>query len=867
MVSRADLLLLLSRRWSDAGGDSSVVSGESELLAQQLQLGIGPAVLVPSGPDFSSGQLPNPEQEQQREQQTALELRRLLKITAVESAASEAPDAPVYWKWTSPPPAAPKPRLLAQWPELWERLRRLPGFQDPRGPVDVQRLTDQVAARRPLEPVPRHPQVRGLRPLYVVMDVSHRLMSFVDDYFSVREGLIRDFPGLAPVFLDGADPRSLRVINREGIPIRGVSATIPSGSHTLVLGDIGFLAFDPNIRTLWVEWARELRRRDCECSLLFPGAPGHLRQLPPGLFQTLAWCRGRVGNQMATRHEQVTRLLQGVAPEKVVRPELLREIRELLGIQDPAAEAWFLQDARVVRHALYAKLKDFVKEQYREDFDQNFDSDTRRKILAAIRAQRYVVSETPELWFDVILGLSPESRQLLPEQDLRDAEAMLRELEKAIDREGNWQAPAIREWLQRMLFGFSNVAYAGDSDTAKRLRKLHRELLPESGSAPETPPGERPVESSRGMIRLQADKPNCLTLEWLPDGIPKDASVQYPVLGFIKATNRFVAINVEGERQTRTQVAQIELPTRPGKRDFPWRPGQSLRVSSACESAVLDWSPGPAWASSAGTDQFGQWAECTIGEAKYRWRWIPPGRFWMGSPEDELGRYVDEGPRHRVTITKGFWMGDTPVTQEFWRAVVLAGGQSTNLKADPSRFAERNNHPVDSVNWNQCVAFSELVTTLLGNGIRVQLPTEAEWEYACRAGTETAFNNGEPCTHPEGRDPGLDSVGWYGENSGGRTRPVSQKLPNRWGLCDMHGNVWEWCRDSVRGYATEEWVDPFGVGATGADRVLRGGGWNFWAWNCRSAFRNAFAPGFAWDAFGLRLSAGQDEPGPAAAGG
>jgi formylglycine-generating enzyme required for sulfatase activity len=718
-----------------------------------------------------------------------------------------------------------KPRLLAQWPELWERLRRLPGFQDPRGPVDVQRLTDQVAGRRPLEPVPRHPQVRGLRPLYVVMDVSDRLMSFVEDYFSVREGLFRDFPGSAPVFLDGADPRSLRVINREGIPICGVSATIPSGSHTLVLGDAGFLAVDPNIRTLWKQWARELRRRDCECSLVFPGAISHLRQLPPGLFQTLAWCSGRVGNQMATRHEQVTRLLQGVAPEKVVRPELLREMRELLGIQDPAAEAWFLQDARVVRNALYAKLKDFVKEQYREDFDQNFDSDTRRKILAAIRAQRYVVSETPELWFDVILGLSPESRQLLPEQDLRDAEAMLRELEEAIDREGNWQAPAIREWLQRMLFGFSNVAYAGDSDTAKRLRKLHRELLPESGSAPETPPGERPLESSQGMIRLQADKPNCLTLEWLPDGIPKDASVQYPVLGFIKATNRFVAIEVEGEGQTRTQVAQIELPTRPGKRDFPWRPGQLLRMSSASESAVLDWSPGPAWASSAGTDQFGQWAECTIGKAKYRWRWIPPGRFWMGSPEDELGRYVDEGPRHRVTITKGFWMGETPVTQEFWRAVVLAGGQSTKLKADPSRFAERNNHPVDSVNWNQCVAFSELVTTLLGNGIRVQLPTEAEWEYACRAGTETAFNNGTPYTHPVGRDPGLDSVGWYGENSGGRTRPVSQKLPNRWGLCDMHGNVWEWCRDSRRGYADEECVDPVGVGDTGAYRVLRGGGW------------------------------------------
>jgi formylglycine-generating enzyme required for sulfatase activity len=212
-------------------------------------------------------------------------------------------------------------------------------------------------------------------------------------------------------------------------------------------------------------------------------------------------------------------------------------------------------------------------------------------------------------------------------------------------------------------------------------------------------------------------------------------------------------------------------------------------------------------------------------------------------------------------------MGETPVTQEFWRAVVLAGGQSTKLEADPSWFARMTNHPVENVNWNQCVAFSELLTTLLGNGIRVQLPTEAEWEYACRAGTETAFNNGKPCTRPEGRDPGLNSVGWYDKNSGGRTRPVSQKLPNRWGLCDMHGHVWEWCRDSLRRYAAEECVDPVGVGATGASRVLRGGSWYRWAGYCRSAFRRAYAPGRAWRVHGLRLSAGQDEPGPAAAGG
>jgi len=140
----------------------------------------------------------------------------------------------------------------------------------------------------------------------------------------------------------------------------------------------------------------------------------------------------------------------------------------------------------------------------------------------------------------------------------------------------------------------------------------------------------------------------------------------------------------------------------------------------------------------------------------------------------------------------------------------------------------------------------------------VRLPSEAEWEYACRAGTDTAFSDGSACTIPDGRDPALEKLGWFNDNSGRMTQAVTQKQCNAWGLYDVHGNVWEWCWDGKRSYQRAACVDPLGSLDAGASRVLRGGGWSCWARVCRSAVRSAFAPGLAWHDDGLRLSAGQE---------
>ncbi len=209
---------------------------------------------------------------------------------------------------------------------------------------------------------------------------------------------------------------------------------------------------------------------------------------------------------------------------------------------------------------------------------------------------------------------------------------------------------------------------------------------------------------------------------------------------------------------------------------------------------------------------------------------IPPGSFWMGSPENEPGRMTDEGPRHRVTLSRPFWLGVYPVTQAQWRSV---------MSDNPSRFlgAQR---PVEQVTRADALAFCAVLKRRTGGSFR--LPTEAEWEYACRAGTTTAYHFG-PTASPEY----LSYDGRHGE----QTTPVGQFPPNAWGLYDMHGNVWEWCGDRKRWYSPGEVVDPceqdHGV------PVARGGAWVSEPGLCRSASRWG-DPGRRHGFLGFRLA-------------
>ena len=221
--------------------------------------------------------------------------------------------------------------------------------------------------------------------------------------------------------------------------------------------------------------------------------------------------------------------------------------------------------------------------------------------------------------------------------------------------------------------------------------------------------------------------------------------------------------------------------------------------------------------------------------------YITPGSFIMGSPDHERGRGSDE-MQHEVTLIRGYEIQATLVTQGQWRTV---------MGNNPSHFQERGQDcPVEGVSWNDCQEFIKRVNKK-GNYV-YRLPTEAEWEYACRAGAFTSCYNGEImelfCRH----DPCLDLIGWYCGNSSRKTHPVAEKNPNAWGLFDMLGNVSEWCGDWYGEYAAVPQINPAGP-AFGPGRIVRGGSWFSNAQNCRAASRFYCAINYRSDFIGLRL--------------
>jgi formylglycine-generating enzyme required for sulfatase activity len=239
-------------------------------------------------------------------------------------------------------------------------------------------------------------------------------------------------------------------------------------------------------------------------------------------------------------------------------------------------------------------------------------------------------------------------------------------------------------------------------------------------------------------------------------------------------------------------------------------------------------------------------------------RHIPAGTFTMGSPVGEVGRIAYE-TQHEVTLTQDYYIGVFPVTQKQYELVV---------GSNPSYFNAGENYrkrPVEQVSWDDVTATGSGFLALVSakSQLDFRLPTEAQWEYACRAGTTTALNSGEDLTSTEA-DPAMNAVGRYLYNGGIRysqsdesgnvgTAFVGTYAPNAWGLYDMHGNVFEWCADWYNSsYGTESVVDPTGP-AIGSRRVLHGGNWGSFASGCRSATRNVYTPSVRDNNIGFRV--------------
>ena len=253
----------------------------------------------------------------------------------------------------------------------------------------------------------------------------------------------------------------------------------------------------------------------------------------------------------------------------------------------------------------------------------------------------------------------------------------------------------------------------------------------------------------------------------------------------------------------------------------------------------------------------GEWSNAPAGTLKtlkindieYRFHYCPAGEFTMGSPESESGRprgYVTGEAQHMVELTNGFWMLETEVTQAMWKAV---------MGSNPSEFTSSERNPVECVSWTDCQEFIKKLNSLgvAPRGFQFRLPSEAQWEYACRAGAAGPYAGAS-----------LDALGWYDANSGDRTHEVGTKSANAWGLYDMHGNVGEWCEDLDDRKLYEDWdgwedyekpniqnlINP----TRGSFRALRGGNWRYFAEACRSAASVAAEPTGRDSSMGFRLA-------------
>lgn len=377
--------------------------------------------------------------------------------------------------------------------------------------------------------------------------------------------------------------------------------------------------------------------------------------------------------------------------------------------------------------------------------------------------------------------------------------------------------------------------------------------------------GPMPVE--RGWIRVRIGSPGRSSTHWpLPDNMEFElAPTTEPLsIELLTRTERMLVAPMErprgvlawGRRSGKLFMQSAPLGTNKkewledelqlvpalGEDGLPLRVDVNAREISTITAGSL--SPGMKQLNLGIDARYGAYADMRIatdfGSATQRFRYIEPGEFRMGSPEDEAERFDDEGPQHSVTLTRGFWLTDTACTQELWSVV---------MGRNPSRLPNNLQRPVEQVSWNDVQSFLRALESLLP-GVHTDLPTEAEWEYACRAGTVTRYNFGNEFSAEKA-------------NIDRSPVPVRSYDPNSWGLYEMHGNVWEWCADNLRRYDGSSQIDPRGLGDQGksASRAVRGGSWFLSARRARSASRLRFHRGHRIASLGFRFCLRSIEPG------
>lgn len=722
-------------------------------------------------------------------------------------------------------PVAAPPRVPA-WPRgpaLRRAIEQVAHRLKPRGEVDVPLIVDAIVRGEVLPRIPHEAIASRVPRLVVAVDGSQRLFPVWDDQLELAAWIVAEL---------GRDVELCECSQIDALKLA-------PGDALLVIGDLGIHdradAGEAVLEQAWAERGRRLRARGVSTHALVVSPADRWRV---ALVQS--WCcidgadplrafgRTRSPAEVEARRE---RLLELLAWTVRLEPELLRVVRVAMGLDvGTELDVWNHPDARP--HAAGLML----------------DDARRRAILAAgcsaarhgelVQVRELVRSWHAglpgEIWTEELQALDSLApmRGLITAEDQQRVLDFQRRLLGYFER-GSDALPTtarVRAWAQRATAlrvapqGWEHPVW-GDAlrELFSRCREQIEQLSEGLTLEGLTPPGPLPALRKWDVWQVH----NRLVIRPELVSAPERGSLVVTMLA------RARRIGVDG------QVVELH---EEGGGDIELPDADAIELASDCVRYHVCRETRPDWAHAFGRDAIGLWAKLRVGQVEQRMRWIVPGRFMMGSPDSELGRRKDEGPQHRVTITRGFWLADTPCTQEMWE---------TAKKSNPSLFKGAR-RPVECVPAREADDFFRELR--IGG-----LPTEAQWEYACRAGTTTATYAGNLSDLE--RDKTLDAIAWYGQNSSEGTHEVGLKSSNRWGLYDMLGNVLEWCADSYERYAADPVQDPFPVRSL--SRARRGGGWLIPAGHVRAAFRNLFVPGLSHGNLGFRIliSAEQEEAG------
>ncbi len=644
------------------------------------------------------------------------------------------------------------PASLASGAEILTRLRRYSAFSDASGCIDLDRTVAILSRGEFLRVFPRRPRKRWGQLIQVIEDRSRRLAPFWLDQDMVVTHLNRIYPqsGFQLAILeDGAtDPRIQLPPERVG------RYALPDpGTIVLVLGDLGCLAHlqeqRDRLKQVWLEWGRRFQANSNPALVIVPCHPNRCGDELARLWTILPWeVASLTTNPLLSDKdtaELTDQLLTRLAFALRVEPQLVRAVRRTFyeGRADAGIESYIWQhEAFVSRHHEAATFDPRSMHSLLPRFFR-LEKEERRRIYELVRELRRDVY--PGVWFSELLALERDvARGLLDPAELRQAAWWYQQRKRHLVASGAVNNPAANEptWFRQVFARLPESVNQGIA--ARTLHEIEAVIRPDGEDRPEflDPALLPPTSQTERLIALRQVADRLVARPFLSErggrGLGSQTADDEPagsLLGLIRTRNGLIKIDRYA--------------------DF-WAGGTA-----------------PDWVADWGRDSFGAWVILRVGDVTQRLRWIPPGRFQMGSPEGEEGRFSDEGPQHEETIPSGFWMFDTPCTQALWEAV---------MGENPSRF-KGPDRPVESVSWDQCQEFLQRLNARC-TGLELKLPSEAQWEYACRAGRET----------PRYRED-LDEIAWYWENSQGETHPVGQKAPNDWGLYDTLGNVWEWCED------------------------------------------------------------------------